>query len=35
LGDYEPDQFTDDKVREPLQRFQQAIEVIETELIDE
>ncbi|CAM9225448.1 unnamed protein product [Hapterophycus canaliculatus] len=35
IGDYEADQFTDDKVRKPLQKFQQAIEHIETELVDE
>eukprot|EP00752_Nemacystus_decipiens_P003497 g3229.t1 len=35
LGDYEGDQFTDKRVRAPLDRFQQAIEEIETDMIAE
>lgn len=35
LGDYEPNHFSDDKVRQPLCKFQEALEDIETELVDE
>ncbi|CAM9888708.1 unnamed protein product [Scytosiphon promiscuus] len=35
LGDYETAQFSDDRVLEPLQKFQLAIESIETELVDD
>lgn len=35
LGDYEADQFSDTRVQAPLARFQQAIEDIETDIIDE
>lgn len=35
LGDYEGDQFKDTRVRAPLDRFQQAIEAIETDMVAE
>lgn len=35
LGDYETDQFSDERVRAPLARFQQAIEDIETDMVAE
>lgn len=35
LGDYEGDQFKDERVRAPLARFQQAIETIETDMVAE
>lgn len=35
LGDYEADQFKDDRVRAPLDRFEQAIEDIETDMVAE
>lgn len=34
LGQYSPNQFDDDRVRVPLAKFQQAIEDIETDLMD-
>jgi len=35
LGDYETDQFSDERVMAPLSRFQQAIEDIETDMMTE
>ena len=35
LGDYETDQFSDERVRAPLAKFQQAIEDIEADVVDE
>ncbi|CAN0403363.1 unnamed protein product, partial [Scytosiphon promiscuus] len=35
LGDYETHHFSDKCVREPLAKFQQAIEDIETHMVDE
>lgn len=34
LGDYETYQFSDQRVRKPLVKFQQAIEDIETDMVD-
>lgn len=35
LGDYETHQFSDKRVEKPLARFQQAIEDIEVDMVDE
>ncbi|CAN0326469.1 unnamed protein product [Ectocarpus sp. 6 AP-2014] len=35
LGDYEADQFSDKRVLAPLAKFQQALEDIETDMVDE
>lgn len=35
LGDYDTHQFSDKRVQEPLAKYQEAIEDIETEMIDE
>lgn len=34
LGDYDAHQFDDDRVKAPLAKFQQTIELIETEMVD-
>lgn len=35
LGEYDTDQFRDERIQAPLAKFQQAIEGIETDMIDE
>ena len=35
LGDYEAHHFSDSRVQDPLAKFQQAIEAIETDMVAE